>query len=191
MQYLKNTENRNLKSRKAFYLLVFILLFFNFMGSQLLFVLTPNSQFRTLNSYAWAEGKTPIKPSPKDKCPVCGMFVAKYPDFIAEIVFKDGSYAVFDGTKDMFKYYFNLKKYNPQKKISDIGSVFVTDYYSLNLVDGWKANYVMGSNVYGPMGKELIPFEKEAEAKEFMNDHTGKSLLKFKHITLQLVKGLD
>ncbi len=51
-----------------------------------------------------------IKPSPKDKCPVCGMFVVKYPDFVGEIVFKDGSYAVFDGAKDMFKYYLELSR---------------------------------------------------------------------------------
>ena len=135
--------------------------------------------------------RKPVKPSPRDKCPVCGMFVAKYPDFLGEIIFKDGSYAVFDGAKDMFKYYFNLKKYNPARKLSDIDSIYVTDYYSLNFVDGFKAIYVTGSNVYGPMGKELIPFEKEAEAKEFLSDHAGKSLLKFKEVTVDLIKDLD
>jgi copper chaperone NosL len=135
--------------------------------------------------------RKPVKPSPRDKCPVCGMFVAKYPDFLGEIIFKDGSYAVFDGAKDMFKYYFNLRKYNPARKLSDIDSIYVTDYYSLNFVDGFKAIYVTGSNVYGPMGKELIPFEKEAEAKEFLSDHAGKSLLKFKEVTVDLIKDLD
>jgi len=135
--------------------------------------------------------RKPIKPSPKDKCPVCGMFVAKYPDFLAQILFKDGSYAVFDGTKDLFKYYFNLGKVQPSKRVSDIDSIYVTDYYRLTLIDGWKALYVMGSNIYGPMGKELIPFEREEEAKEFMVDHVGKSLLKFGEVTPDLLKGLD
>ena len=135
--------------------------------------------------------RKPVKPSPKDKCPVCGMFVAKYTDFIAEVLFKDGSYAVFDGAKDMFKYTLNLKKYNPSKNVTDIDSIYVTDYYSLTLIDGLKVFYVIGSNVYGPMGKELIPFEKEAEAKEFMSDHSGKSLLKFKEVTPGIVKTLD
>jgi len=142
-------------------------------------------------SFVISGDRKPVKPSPKDKCPVCGMFVAKYPDFLAEILFKDGSYSVFDGAKDMFKYYFNLKKYNPAKKLSDIDSIYVTDYYSLNFVDGFKAIYVTGSNVYGPMGKELIPFEKEADAKEFMSDHAGKPLLKFKGVTVDLIKDLD
>jgi len=134
----------------------------------------------TLITDSYGGERKPIKPSQKDKCPVCGMFVAKYPDFLAEILFKDGSYAVFDGTKDMFKYYFNLKKYNPQKRLEDIDSIYVTDYYNLTLMDGYQTFYVTGSDVYGPMGKELIPLEKEADAKEFMKDHKGQSILRFK-----------
>ena len=87
-------------------------------------------------SLAWGADQKFVKPSPKDKCPVCGMFVAKYPDFVAEVSFKDGSYAVFDGAKDMFKYYFNLKKYAPAKRVDDIASIYVTDYYSLEPIDG-------------------------------------------------------
>jgi nitrous oxide reductase accessory protein NosL len=135
--------------------------------------------------------RNPIKPSQKDKCPVCGMFVAKYPDFLAEIFFKDGSSVFFDGTKDMFKYYFNLKKYQPSKNLSDIGSIYVTNYYHLTLIDGLTAYYVIGSDIYGPMGRELIPFEKEADAKEFMKDHQGKSILRFKEVTYERVKSLD
>jgi nitrous oxide reductase accessory protein NosL len=119
------------------------------------------------------------------------MFVAKYPDWVGEIIFKDGTYAVFDGPKDMFKYYFNLRKYNPSKKIADIDSIYVTDYYGLTFIDGYKAVYVIGSDVYGPMGRELVPFEKEGDAKEFMNDHKGKSLLGFKNITMELIGQLD
>ena len=135
--------------------------------------------------------RKPVKPSPKDKCPVCGMFVAKYPDFVAEIIFKDGTYAVFDGAKDMFKYYFNLRKYNPAKRVEDIDFVYVTDYYSLTLIDGYRALFVIGSDIFGPMGRELIPLEKEADAKEFMKDHKGKSILKFKEISYEAVKSLD
>jgi copper chaperone NosL len=142
-------------------------------------------------SLSWAGEKKPIKPSPKDKCPVCGMFVAKYPDFLAEVLFKDGSYALFDGAKDMFKYYFNLKKYHPSKNLSDIDSIYVTNYYDLTLINGYTAVYVLGSDVYGPMGRELIPFEKEGDAREFMKDHKGKSLKKFKEISYEMVKELD
>jgi nitrous oxide reductase accessory protein NosL len=145
----------------------------------------------TLFSPTWAEERKPVKPSPKDKCPVCGMFVAKYPDFLAEVLFTDGSYVFFDGPKDMFKYSFNLKKYSPSKKESDLKAIYVTDYYSLGLIDGFRATYVLGSDIYGPMGKELIPFGKEEEAKEFMKDHKGKAILRFKDVTSEVIKDLD
>jgi nitrous oxide reductase accessory protein NosL len=50
----------------------------------------------------------PRRPAPADKCPVCGMFVAKYPDFAGRIIFRDGAAAFFDGSKDLFKYYLNI-----------------------------------------------------------------------------------
>ncbi len=42
--------------------------------------------------------------------------------------------------------------------------------------------FIIGSNIYGPMGHELIPVKGEAEAKAFWWDHGGKKLLKFDEI---------
>ena len=142
-------------------------------------------------SGAFADEIKQTAPAAGDKCPVCGMFVAKYPDFLTQIVFKDGSHVFFDGVKDMMKYYFDLAKYNPSKQATDIVSILVTDYYSLKLIDGLTAYYVFGSNVYGPMGKELVPFVGEPEAKEFMKDHAGKSIYRFNDINSHLIKILD
>jgi len=139
--------------------------------------------------FAMGAPAVPVKES--DKCPVCGMFVAKYKDFLAQIVFSDGSYRVFDGAKDMFKYFLNLHTYDPKKEISDISGAFVTDYYSLSLIDAQKAVYVIGSDVYGPMGHELIPFVQQSDALEFMQDHKGKKVLSFDEVTPQVIQGLD
>lgn len=144
-----------------------------------------------LTAPAYAGDKKPLKPEKKDKCPVCGMFVAKYPDFIAEIIFRDGSCAFFDGVKDMGKYYFNLEKYNPGKTVRDIDSLYVTDYYDMVLIDGSQALYVIGSDVYGPMGRELIPFRTLPDAQEFMRDHRGTAILQFQEITPKILEGLD
>ena len=62
---------------------------------------------------------------------------------------------------------------------------------TLTLIDGLKAFYVIGSDVYGPMGRELIPFSSRSEAEEFRKDHQGKSVLEFNGITYDAVKGLD
>lgn len=133
----------------------------------------------------------PLKPTKSDKCPVCGMFVAKYPDFLAQIIFRDDSHAFFDGAKDMFKYYFKLNTYTPGKTTADIAAVHVTDYYSMASVDGRTAWYVVGSDVFGPMGRELIPFAKETDAAAFLKDHQGKQLLRFDQVTPEIIKGLD
>jgi nitrous oxide reductase accessory protein NosL len=131
------------------------------------------------------------KPQARDKCPVCGMFVAKYPDWTAEILFTDGSYAVFDGAKDLFKYYHGMAAYAPGRNKADISAIFVTDYYSVQPVDGRRAFFVQGSDVYGPMGKELVPFGKESDAREFLQDHNGKRVLSFSGVTPEIVKELD
>lgn len=142
-------------------------------------------------SIAFAAGPKPQKINPKERCPVCGMFVAKYPDFAAQIQFQDGSTVHFDGAKDMFKYHLDLPRYAPGRKTSDIGAIFVTDYYTLTPVDGRLAYYVTGSDVLGPMGRELIPFAKQSEARDFMKDHKGKSLFRFQEVTRSLLGALD
>lgn len=137
-----------------------------------------------------AAEKKPVKPTENDKCPVCGMFVSQYPDMLAEIIFRDGTYAAFDGPKDMFRYYLNMKKYNPSKTIGDIDSIYVHEYYSLTFIDGRKAYYVVGSDVYGPMGRELISFLKEEDAAAFTKDHRGR-ILKFQDVTEAVLKTLE
>jgi len=132
-----------------------------------------------------------VRPRSRDRCPVCGMFVAKYPDWIAEIVFTDGTYAVFDGAKDLFKYYFDMKTYGSGKDRKNIKAIIVTDYYSVQPANGRDAFFVLGSDVYGPMGKELVPFAREGDAREFMKDHHGKRLLTFDEITPSIIAGLE
>lgn len=131
------------------------------------------------------------KPSDKDKCPVCGMFVAKYPDWVAAVAFKDNTLRYFDGPKDLFKFLLDLKQYAPGKGQSDIDSISVTDYYAVRQTNGRTAFYVLGSDVHGPMGKELIPFAVEADAREFLKDHRGRKILRFNEITRVVIKELD
>ena len=140
---------------------------------------------------ALALDPAPVTPSKKDKCPVCGMFVYKYPDWVGETIFQDGSVAFFDGAKDLFKYYFNLKKYNPNKTQKDIAAIYVTEYYDVKLMDARKAFFIMGSDVYGPMGRELIPFLSKEAAEEFKRDHKGKRILVFQKITPAVIRKLD
>jgi copper chaperone NosL len=143
------------------------------------------------SAHAGETPPAPVKPTARDKCPVCGMFVAKYPDFLAQVIYQDRAYAMFDGAKDLFKYLVQLKQYAPARQAADIAAIYVTDYYALLPIEGKRAWYVIGSDMYGPMGRELIPFAKEAEGKAFLTDHKGKRLLRFEEVTAALLKELD
>lgn len=131
------------------------------------------------------------RPGPREKCPVCGMFVAKYPEWLAGLRFEDGTRVVFDGAKDLFKFRLEPGRYLPSRRGGEVRSLFVTDYYSLATVDARGALFVAGSDVYGPMGRELVPFARREEALEFMRDHGGDALLAFGEVTPDVVRALD
>jgi copper chaperone NosL len=132
-----------------------------------------------------------LAPDAKDKCVVCGMFVAKFPDWTAMIEYQNGRRVWFDGVKDLMKGYTNPAKYGLPAERSTVKSIWVKDYYSLKLIDGRNAFYVIGSNVSGPMGKELIPFLKEKEAQGFQKDHQGEKVLRFNQLTADILKKTD
>lgn len=131
------------------------------------------------------------KPGPKDLCPVCGMLVSKYPNWVAVVTWKDGHAHFFDGAKDMFKFLQDLPKYAPGHRPGDIEAILVTDFYNLRRVDARKALFVLGSDVLGPMGHELVPQADRLDAEEFLKDHKGKRIVDFGQVTPALIRQLD
>ncbi|MBL3589462.1 MAG: nitrous oxide reductase accessory protein NosL [gamma proteobacterium endosymbiont of Lamellibrachia anaximandri] len=131
------------------------------------------------------------KPGLTDTCPVCGMFVAKYPEWVATVVYKDGHAHHFDGAKDLFKYLLDLPKWAPGHQAENIDSIGVTEYYGLALINAHEAFYVIGSDVLGPMGHELIPLETKEDAEEFLRDHKGLSIIRFNQVVGEMLIKLD
>ena len=115
------------------------------------------------------------------------MFVAPYPDWVATILFKDGSQLFFDGAKDLFRYYYSLPNENDTRTRESIDTVYLTDYYSTRLLPVEQVFLILGSDVYGPMGHELIPVAGEAAAKTFAKDHKGQKIITFKQLTPELI----
>lgn len=133
----------------------------------------------------------PLPPGPKDKCPVCGMFVAKFPEWIAVVRFQNGSQVFFDGAKDLFTYLQQPHRYRASGASQDVASVWVKDYYHLQMLDARRASFVLGSNVLGPMGKELVPFATDADARTFMKDHGGTRIVRFQEVTPEILRALQ
>lgn len=156
-----------------------------------------DGQYQAVALYLMSRGgaDTPLEPPilvPENaKCPVCGMFVDKYPHWAAELVAADGHKYYFDGVKDMMKFVFGPQKYHVKLAAKDIISLRVSDYYNLNPLDARQAWFVTGSNVFGPMGDELVPFRTRKEAEVFQKDHFGETIVDFGGITPELVRGLD
>ena len=124
------------------------------------------------------------------RCSVCGMFVAKYPNWLAQIHYDDPSQTrFFDGPKDMMVFYFAPEQYGgPSREM--IKDIFVKDYYTLNWVPAKDAFYVIGCDIYGPMVHGLIPFATQDAADSFLQDHHGKDVLTFDKITPEVVESL-
>ena len=123
------------------------------------------------------------------RCAVCGMFVAKYPNWLVTLTMSDGAIKHFDGVKDMMVFYFAPQKYGAKPEATITG-IRVNDYYTLTPVDAKKAFYVVDSDVNGPMGHEFIPFATKEAADSFNKDHHGQRVLAFEAITAQQVETL-
>jgi nitrous oxide reductase accessory protein NosL len=130
-------------------------------------------------------------PQIRDTCPVCGMLVARYPAWIATVLYADGQADHFDGAKDLFKYLFDLPRYAPGRAADQITAIGVTEYYGLSRIDAYSAWYVIGSDVLGPMGHELVPLANEDDARGFLEDHAGIRMLRFDDVGPDLLRDLD
>ena len=133
-----------------------------------------------------AASEGPPPPGPKDRCAVCGMFVAKYPNWIATIVHVDGSRLYFDGPKDLFRF---LAR--DGESATPEAEIWVTDYYTTKPLKARDAVFVRGSDVLGPMGAELVPLASVELAESFRADHGGEAPLTFDQVDAAVLRSLE
>lgn len=94
---------------------------------------------------------------------------------VAAAVFKDGKVVAFEGARCLFIYNTIPKRFG-----IDVGNIvhrYVTDFKSGKIVDASNAFLVMGSDVKGPMGIDLIPFLDKKEADKFSEERHGKRVV--------------
>jgi copper chaperone NosL len=121
-----------------------------------------------------------IHPGAGDVCAVCGLSVSRHPEWAAEAVHEDGTQVFFDGPKDLFRYLRHPDHYAGER--SKIEAAFVTAYYDRVAVPARDALYVLGSDVVGPLGAELVPHRTREDAEEFMVDHQGRRILTYPEV---------
>lgn len=108
------------------------------------------------------------------RCPVCGMFPARYPRWAAQVVFDDGAAHFFDSAADMLHFLRAPERYDEERSAAEVAAVYVTDYASGTWVDAHAAHFVSASSVPGPMrGADLPAFADPATATSFVAEHGG------------------
>lgn len=135
------------------------------------------------------KGSAVTQVDPHEKCPVCGMFVARYPEWVTQMHLADGQLLFFDGMKDMLAYYFNPGDFGGREGAA-VTALWAKDYYTTQWIDARSAYFVTGSEVHGPMGHEFIPVDSEEKAQVFKRDHRGEKILGFEEIDPELVEAM-
>lgn len=109
------------------------------------------------------------------RCPVCGMYPARFPQWAAQVIFADGNAQFFDSPVNLFVFLGNVPRYNGSYSAADVAASYVTDHASGLWVDADQAFYVTGSDVPGPMRVGSLPaFAQRDAAAAFAARHGGE-----------------
>ncbi len=114
-------------------------------------------------------------------CPVCNMKLEDSKLGPAAVVFKDGKVVGFDSAGDMFRYVLAPVKYSIST--ANIKDVFVTVHETKKFVDAKQAFFVVGSDVQGSMGPDIVAFSKKEDAEKFSAEHKGKRVAAYSEVT--------
>jgi len=125
------------------------------------------------------------------RCPVCGMYPYRTPQWTAQIVFNDQSASSFDSPVDLFRFLGNMALFDKQHKAADVGAIYVADFNTKAWTDAKKAFFVLGSSARGPMNDANLPAFATREAADTHVKAQGGKVLAFGDVTREVIKGLS
>lgn len=125
------------------------------------------------------------------RCPVCGMYPYRTPQWTAQIVFNDQSASSFDSPVDLFRFLGNMALFDKQHKPADVGAIWVADYDTKAWADAKKAFFVLGSKALGPMNDANLPAFTTREAADAFAKAQGGKVLAFGEVTREVIKSLS
>lgn len=131
------------------------------------------------------------------RCPVCGMFPARSPQWAAQIIFTNGDAQFFDSPLSLFMYLQDMARYSPGRDAGQIAAHYVTDASAAPpdgtlapWIDALSAYYVHGSSAKGPMRAGNLPAFATREAAQAFAERRGGTVLAFGAIDADLVSQL-
>ncbi|MCL1962317.1 MAG: nitrous oxide reductase accessory protein NosL [Desulfovibrionaceae bacterium] len=131
------------------------------------------------------------RPVPADaRCPVCGMYPARYPLWAGQVLYRDHAAHFFDSPVDLMQFLADVQRYAAGHGAADVQSRWITDAASGAWVALEQAWFVLGSDELGPMRRGDLPaFAGQAGAASFARQHGGQALA-FGAVTPAIVKSL-
>jgi copper chaperone NosL len=131
-----------------------------------------------------------MRVSAADRCPVCAMQPAKYPEFSCAIVLMDGCTYYFCSSGCMLHAWLEPERFlhAPPARLKQC---IVRNYFSGEPLDGAMAWWIAGSDVIGPMGPAPLPVATEDELAAFKRRHGGNHVFRLPQLDLRTWRTLS
>jgi len=162
---------------------------------------TNGSGFNPADDFCIVAPATPYDPSsglaiheprsvPDDaRCPVCGMYPARYPHWAAQTIFEDGATQFFDSPVNLLVFLRNPARYSGYAA-TDIVASFVNDVPHGTWIRADEAFYVHGSSALGPMREGNLPTFSSRETAERFAAERGGAVLTLNQISDKILDSL-
>ena len=135
-----------------------------------------------------ADGRMQI--SDVDRCPVCAMFPARYPQTAAAMTLKSGQTFYFCTNGCLLRTWLRPMVYVGRPP-SAIDGLVVRDYFTGLPVDARMATWVAGSDVIGPMGPAIIALGDAGHLETFKKRHGAAIVFRFDQLDDALWKRIS
>jgi len=124
------------------------------------------------------------------RCPVCGMYPARSPDWAAQVIFSNGDVQFFDSPLSLFMYLAHVERYSPGRHAGEIVARYVTDVTSRTWISAEKSFFVHGSTARGPMRAGNLPAFASLETATGFAAQRGGKVLTYNAIDAKLIATL-
>lgn len=115
------------------------------------------------------------------RCKHCGMKIDPASAWRAELVGDDGQVTQFDTPRCALTSW--RSGTTPAKAIR------VQEYYDRQMRDGNDVRFIVGGDVLGPMGPDIVPVDPPRSSK-FVQDHAADRALRLEEVTPQILSSI-
>jgi nitrous oxide reductase accessory protein NosL len=115
------------------------------------------------------------------RCKHCGMRIDPSSAWLSELVGEDGTITSFDTPRCALTSW--------RSGATPARTIRVLEYYDRAARDGNAVRFVIGGDVVGPMGADLVPVDPPRSSK-FIQDHGADRALRLDEVTMQVLANI-